>query len=113
MIKMIRDRGRIKWTAMMLPEHVKMLRDWAKEDLWESPKELDEQQLEEFNEKVQVAKAMNRKVTIQYYVGHHYKTIIGKIRSFDTLQNNIQVVNEEGDIYSIPLGAITDIEYME
>ncbi|MED3642013.1 YolD-like family protein [Caldifermentibacillus hisashii] len=113
MIKMIRDRGRIKWTAMMLPEHVKMLRDWAEEDLWESPKELDEQQLEEFNEKVQVAKAMNRKVIIQYYVGHHYKTINGNIRSFDTLQNDIQVVNEEGDIHSIPLAAITDIEYME
>ncbi len=109
---MIRDRGRIKWTAMMLPEHVKKLRDWVKEDLWESPKELDEQQLEEFNEKVQVAKATNRKVTIQYYGGHHYEAIIGKIRSFDTLQNDIQVVNEEGDIYSIPLAAITDIEYI-
>jgi len=90
-----------------------MLRDWAKEDLWELPKELDEQQLEEFNEKVQVAKAMNRKVTIQYYVEHHYETIIGNIRSFDILQNDIQVVNEQGNIHSIPLAAITDIEYIE
>ena len=64
-----------------------MLRDWAEEDLWELPKELDEQQLEEFNEKVQVAKAMNRKVTIQYYVGHHYKTMT-KYPLVDTLQND-------------------------
>ncbi len=44
---MIRDRGRIKWTSLMLPEHVKMLRDWANEDMWEKTKEIDEQKLEE------------------------------------------------------------------
>ncbi|TFI48759.1 YolD-like family protein, partial [Diaphorobacter sp. DS2] len=37
---MIRDRGRIKWTSMMLPEHVKLLRDWAKEDTYEQKREL-------------------------------------------------------------------------
>lgn len=25
---MIQDRGSIKWTAMMLPEHVKLLREY-------------------------------------------------------------------------------------
>ncbi len=29
---MIRDRGNIKWTAMMLPEHVKLLREWQEQD---------------------------------------------------------------------------------
>ncbi|HEY4551210.1 MAG TPA: YolD-like family protein, partial [Bacillus sp. (in: firmicutes)] len=25
---MIHDRGRIKWVSMMLPEHVRILREW-------------------------------------------------------------------------------------
>ena len=29
---MLRDRGNIKWTAMMLPEHVQRLRTWQQED---------------------------------------------------------------------------------
>lgn len=28
----VKDRGRIKWTAMMLPEHIKELRAWQNED---------------------------------------------------------------------------------
>ena len=28
---MIRDRGRMKWVSMMLPEHVRVLREWAEE----------------------------------------------------------------------------------
>jgi hypothetical protein len=109
----IRDRGRIKWTAMMLPEHVKILRDWAKEDLWESHKELDEQQLEKFNEKIVEAKALNKKVAIQYYVGHHYKTLIGHIRSFDTLKNGIQIVCEDGHVVFMSSAEITDIQYVD
>jgi len=32
---MIRDRGNIKWTAMMLSEHVTELRRWQDEDHYE------------------------------------------------------------------------------
>ncbi|KYD23147.1 YolD-like family protein [Caldibacillus debilis] len=47
---MIRDRGRIKWSAMMLPEHVKMLREWAEEEKREKEKTIDEQAWEECDE---------------------------------------------------------------
>ncbi|WP_033828485.1 YolD-like family protein [Bacillus andreraoultii] len=110
---MIRDRGRIKWTAMMLPEHVQLLREWANEDSWEKSTELDEQQLEVFNEIIFSAKEMRKKVAVQYYTGHHYKTLIGHIRSLDTMENTIQVVSEEGTLYSISLAKISDIEHAE
>lgn len=42
---MLRDRGRIKWTAMMLPEHVKMLRVWQQEEGRVKAVEVDEQQI--------------------------------------------------------------------
>lgn len=46
---MLRYRGTMKWTAMMLPEHVKMLRDeFIEYDKVDKPT-LDEHQLEEIN----------------------------------------------------------------
>lgn len=112
-MRVIRDRGRIKWTAMMLPEHVQLLREWAKEDVWEKPIELDEQQLEVFNEIIFSAKEMGEKVAIKYYTGYRYKALVGRIRSLDTLENTIQVVSEEGGLYSISLEKISDIEHVE
>jgi hypothetical protein len=46
----IRDRGNIIWTSLMLPEHVKLLRRYIKEEYHDVPEPiLDEQQLEEIN----------------------------------------------------------------
>lgn len=49
----LRDRGNIKWqSAMMLPEHVKMLKN-LKLDYYRQDKPLvDEYQLEEFKSKI-------------------------------------------------------------
>lgn len=52
---MNRDRGNIKWTAMMLPEHVKMLREWKKEDEYIPKPELDEWTMQELAERLQIA----------------------------------------------------------
>lgn len=51
----LKDRGRIKWTAMMLPEHIALLRDWQAEDgLTERP-ELTEWDLAAIQEEIEVA----------------------------------------------------------
>ncbi|MGN7476940.1 YolD-like family protein [Solibacillus silvestris] len=52
---MNKDRGVIKWTAMMLPEHVKLLREWQKEDVLVAQPQLDEAQLEQININLQRA----------------------------------------------------------
>ena len=41
-VYMIRDRGRKKWTAMMLPEHITKLRDWVGKDSYEEKPAIDE-----------------------------------------------------------------------
>lgn len=41
----LRDRGTKKWTALMLPEHVKALQDWTAEDDYVEKPELDECEL--------------------------------------------------------------------
>jgi hypothetical protein len=51
----IKDRGRIKWTAMMLPEHVEMLREWQQEDWYNRKPNLDEFDLEAIFDEIQLA----------------------------------------------------------
>ena len=51
----IKDRGRIKWTAMMLPEHVQMLREWQQEDRYNVKPELNEFDLEAVHEEIGLA----------------------------------------------------------
>ncbi|HSI65796.1 MAG TPA: YolD-like family protein [Planococcus sp. (in: firmicutes)] len=51
----IKDRGRIKWTAMMLPEHIQMLRELQKEDRYKTKPILDEFDLEMIQEEIQLA----------------------------------------------------------
>lgn len=51
---MIRDRGNIKWTAMMLPEHVKELREWMDEDHHTMKPELTEWDLQIIQEELEM-----------------------------------------------------------
>lgn len=45
---MIKDRGTIKWTAMMLPEHVQHLKELVIDERRVEKPILDEQMVEEF-----------------------------------------------------------------
>lgn len=51
----IKDRGTIKWTAMMLPEHVQMLRDWQSHERSDVRPALDDSDLEILFEEIQLA----------------------------------------------------------
>lgn len=42
MIEVNRDRGKIKWTSLMLPEHLKRLREWQAEDNYIEQPQLDQ-----------------------------------------------------------------------
>jgi adenine deaminase len=106
---MIRDRGRIKWTSMMLPEHVKLLRDWVKEDRYEDKREMDEQQLELMNETLSEAIEFDQFVTITHYHNRTYEIVIGKIHYWDELSQKLHVVDRFEDVHRIPIGAIADI----
>ncbi|WP_064090950.1 YolD-like family protein [Rossellomorea aquimaris] len=110
---MIRDRGRIKWTSMMLPEHVKLLRDWAKEDTYEKRKELDEQELEMLNDVVSEAMEFGKLVSITYYVKHRHQLFIGTVHHVDALEEKLHVVDRFQEAQYIPLSSVTDIHFFE
>ncbi|MBQ0137682.1 MAG: YolD-like family protein [Kurthia sp.] len=64
---MYKDRGTIKWTAMMLPEHVQKLRQWRNELDEKQPNALESWQLEELNAKIQLAFEQQKMISIYSY----------------------------------------------
>lgn len=52
---MNKDRGNIKWTALMLLEHIQFLREWDKELVYTSPKEKIEWELEDLQQTIKQA----------------------------------------------------------
>lgn len=80
---MIRDRGNIKWNAMMLPEHVKLLREWhEKDDDVEKP-ELDEWALQELSEQLQIAFRNCTEIELKIWEAAHIFTATGIISKLD------------------------------
>jgi hypothetical protein len=106
---MIRDRGKIKWTSMMLPEHVKMLRDWVKEDTYETKREVDEQQLELMNETLSEAIEFDQFVTITHYRHRNYEMVIGKIHYWNEITQKLHIVDKFGEAYRIEINNIIDV----
>lgn len=65
---MNRDRGTIKWNAMMLPEHVKLLRDWQAEDQYEIKPDVDEWAQQELAEQLQIAYKNHVFIELTYWL---------------------------------------------
>ncbi|BCB04625.1 YolD-like family protein [Bacillus sp. KH172YL63] len=110
---MIRDRGRIKWTSMMLPEHVKLLRDWAKEDTHEKKVELDEQELDRMNEVVAEAMEFGKQVSITHHKNHRHQLLIGTIHHVDSLEGKLHVVDKFEEVYYLSLATVVDIRFFD
>ncbi|WP_158591788.1 YolD-like family protein [Oceanobacillus halophilus] len=87
---MVNDRGTIKWTSMMMPEHINMLNQMWNEKEYKTKPIIDAQQLSEMNTKLQLAIHNNLTVRIKYYKNHDFHTMAGKLKSIDI--NNKQIV---------------------
>lgn len=108
---MIRDRGTIKWTAMMLPEHVKLLKDWMEEDKYQAKPELDEQQLEEMNELFCEAMTTGSEVTITYYDKNQHCLLTGKVHHYHEVKQELQIVDASGEEHYLQLKTIIGVRF--
>lgn len=108
---MIRDRGNMKWTSMMLPEHVKLLRNWSEADTYQEKPELDEQQLEQFNEIICMAMEEHVELVFTYYHEHFHHTCSGYVHYIDPIQHTLRIVDEQSDNrIQLPIEAIVDVK---
>lgn len=93
---MLRDRGKIKWTALMLPEHVERLRNWQAEDLLPVRSEPDEQQLEEWNYIIANAMETHQSVWVTHWQNGKPEMEELHIHCVEPEKNQLRVVTRAG-----------------
>lgn len=108
-IKMIRDRGNIKWNAMMLPEHVKLLREWHENDRYIAKPQLDEWTLQEISEQLQRAFVNKLEVELNIWEEKQLFKVSGIIAKLNT--NNETLYLEDGR--NFPFQSIFGVSLIE
>ncbi|MET3574841.1 YolD-like family protein [Bhargavaea ullalensis] len=106
---MIRDRGNIKWTAMMLPEHLKLLREWQEGEERREPAEPDSQQLEEWDRLLHEALEFGGGLAIRCRTAGGERTFAGPVHHFDPLSGTIRMVDGDGEPQMIRTADVHDI----
>lgn len=106
-----RDRGIIKWTAMMLPEHIQMLRELQKEIEYIERPELTEWELQDLLEELERAYKMETDSIITVWRSGRTDTYIGKIVALDPIRGLISVDGPFG-VDNISVGDIIKVHSM-
>ncbi|MCP3027532.1 YolD-like family protein [Halobacillus sp. A5] len=105
-----RDRGTIKWTSLMLPEHVEMIKKVWKEDERVEKGILDEQKAAEIDFVLQRAVHDQLTVDLKFHNSFDYETRRLKIESVNKRERKIKAWDvDEKDMVLFSLEEITDI----
>jgi hypothetical protein len=88
---MIRDRGTKKWTSLMLPEHVEMLRKFAEEYYHVDKPLVDEFELEEFDERIAYAKEYRIPVKFTVWQAGVLIEETGRVKSVDPITKQVRL----------------------
>ncbi|WP_336822919.1 YolD-like family protein [Sporosarcina sp. USHLN248] len=94
----IKDRGRIKWTAMMLPEHLAELRDWYAEDEYTERSELTEWDLAVIQEEIEIAYKRKCETLIKTWRDNRIVENQGIIETIDLHNNAVLLADPYGDL---------------
>lgn len=97
----------------MLPEHVKLLREWSKEDEEVCQPMLDEQELEQLNAVLLCALEEGEKLVLTYYEGNRYKILIGTVKAFQEWNHRLKVIDEFGLVHFLAIEQIVDARFDE
>ncbi|MFW6022441.1 MAG: YolD-like family protein [Halanaerobiaceae bacterium] len=76
---MIKDRGNIKWSSLMLTEHRQKLEELYDNDSNIPRPELDEHQLNQMNNILKQALAHDKNIKLKYYKNNKIENYIGEI----------------------------------
>lgn len=109
---MIRDRGNIKWTAMMLPEHVVELRRWMDGESYTERPELNEWDLQLIQEELELAYKKKCETLVKTWanglITHHQ----GKVEEIDLFRMCIVLEDPFGP-RKIPVADIINVQSVE
>jgi len=105
----LKDRGNKKWTAMMLIEHRKRLKELKESEKDRKKPILDDQEKEEINYKLQQAVQNNQPVEIKYHEDKRFKTASGVIKKVDSYRKEVIISEEVGEQQKISLNNLLDL----
>ena len=102
---MNKDRGTIKWTSLMLPEHIQRLR--ARENALHDtpPKEKADWELEALHQTIHQAHQLKTPITFALYKQGTWQTTTGIITTIDLNKRHL-LLETETIVKAIPFTAI-------
>lgn len=108
----IRDRGSKKWVAMMLPEHVKMLRDYHEEIKKVPFPDLNEFDYEAIQEQIELAMKRNVDIKIKRWKDGEFLYHRGTIQWIDLTRRIIEL-EDPFQFFEVKLDEIVDVTILE
>lgn len=102
---MVNDRGTKKWTSLMLPEHVEILKVLFAEKVYEKKPTLDEQQVMENETILKHAIHDHLMIEIKYFKNHDVQVIQGEVTNI--IDDHLWI-----DQLKIYLQDIIEVNYM-
>ena len=103
------DRGNIKWTSLMLPEHVELLQNFFDENKIEKPI-LSEDKLEEIQYTLEEAFHHKLALAITYFKRDKKLGVQGEIEKFNPLQQVLVLQTFDKETVQIPIQSILGAE---
>ncbi|MFJ3386822.1 YolD-like family protein [Lysinibacillus sp. NPDC086135] len=86
---MLNDRGNMKWTAMMLPEHIVQLKEWKRERFYDKKRELTEWELEEIEQTIQRAFKLRKLITLTLWQNLNLHAKTGLVTGMDSYKKEL------------------------
>jgi len=106
----MKDRGAIKWSAMMLPEHKKFLEKmYAEKEHREKPI-LDQDKYEEINRVLLFVWEKEKAVKIKFYREDTFQCIEGIITKYIPGEKKLKIIDNSGKVEFLYLDQIVDAE---
>ncbi|WP_037561730.1 YolD-like family protein [Sporosarcina ureae] len=104
-----RDRGKLKWTSLMLPEHLERLRDWQWEDEYIERPELTDWELQTMQETLEVAWRRRGETWIKTWHDGEVRFHQGEIEALD-LQTMTIVLRDPFGTERIHVADVIDVQ---
>ncbi|QIW79951.1 YolD-like family protein [Bacillus tequilensis] len=108
---MLRDRGTIKWTSMMLPEHLTQL----KQDLVDVSKiekpSLNDQQIEEMDLLVSETLEFNKELRFKLFNNGFVENVTARVHYINFEQQKLHVKDQNDNTVYINMNNIIGVTY--
>lgn len=109
----LKDRGTKKWTAMMLPEQVEMVKElWLEDEMIDRPV-LDEYQLQEIDQKINTAAEYKLPMEFELWVNGFVEEVQGVISNVDAIGKKLWVQDIKGELHIIDQSDLVGVEFAD